>query len=227
MRNLNYEKQWKDLMTPAIVSLLASIHEFKGKQDLFMESKPDTLTQLMEAAKIQSTDASNRIEGIRTSKDRLKKIVMDKTMPQTRDEREIAGYRDVLTTIHESYEYLPVKSSIMLQLHRDLYKFAGASIGGSYKAVDNIIGEYDEDGKETVRFKPAAAWETPAAVDELCKAYEKAINRTTMDPLLVIPMFILDFLCIHPFSDGNGRMSRLLTLLLLYRNANMKARANQ
>ena len=119
MRSFNYEKQWNDLMTPEIVSLLTSIHEFKGQQALFMESKSDTLTQLMEVAKIQSTDASNRIEGIHTSNDRLKKIVMDKTMPKTRNEREIAGYRDVLTTIHESYDYLPVKSSIMLQLHRD------------------------------------------------------------------------------------------------------------
>ena len=218
MRSFNYEKQWNDLMTPEIVSLLTSIHEFKGQQALFMESKSDTLTQLMEVAKIQSTDASNRIEGIHTSNDRLKKIVMDKTMPKTRNEREIAGYRDVLTTIHESYDYLPVKSSIMLQIHRDLYKFAGSSIGGNFKVGDNIIGEYDDEGNETVRFKPVSAWETPSAIDELCKAYEKTIHNTTMDPLLVIPMFILDFLCIHPFSDGNGRMSRLLTLLLLYRN---------
>jgi len=218
MRTYNYNDKWKELMTPEIVALLTSIHEYKGEQTLFIEAKADTLTALMEVAKIQSTDASNRIEGIYTSSDRLKKIVLDKTMPKTRNEKEIAGYRDVLATIHESHDYLPVKSSIILQLHRDLYKFSGSSIGGKYKNSNNIIGEVDADGNESVRFTPVEAWETPESIEQICIAYDAALAKNEMDPLLVIPMFVLDFLCIHPFLDGNGRMSRLLTLLLLYRS---------
>ncbi|MEA4921865.1 MAG: Fic family protein [Eubacteriaceae bacterium] len=218
MRRYDYINKWQDLMTPEIISLLTTIHEYKGEQNLFMETKPDTLTRLMETAKIQSTDASNRIEGIYTNSERLKQIVMDKTMPKSRSEKEIAGYRDALGTIHDNYDYLPVKPSFILQLHRDLYKFAGPSIGGNYKTANNIIGEIDAEGKQSVRFQPVEAWETPESIEALCTAYEKAIHSNKIDPLLVIPMFILDFLCIHPFSDGNGRMSRLLTLLLLYRN---------
>jgi Fic family protein len=218
MREFNYEKVWHNLLTPDIVALLTQIHEYKGEQTLFIEAKADSLTQLVEIAKIQSTEASNKIEGIYTSDERLKKIVQDKTMPRTRNEQEIAGYRDVLATIHESHDFIPPKPSIILQLHRDLYKFSGLSIGGSYKSADNIITEEDNKGNKSVRFEPLAAWETPEAMERLCKAYEGAITSGQADPLLIIPIFILDFLCIHPFSDGNGRMSRLLTLLLLYRS---------
>jgi len=218
MHDYNYENKCKELLTPEIVSLLTTIHEYKGQQGLFMEAKPDTLAYLMNVAKIQSTDASNRIEGIHISSDRLKKIVMDKTMPKSRSEKEIAGYRDVLTTIHENYDFLPVKPSLILQLHRDIYKFSGSSIGGNYKAANNIIGEIDAEGNESVRFKSVEVWESPGSIEAICDAYEKASHSDKIDILLVIPMFILDFLCIHPFSDGNGRMSRLLTLLLLYRS---------
>ncbi len=217
MRSFDYSKKWEKLLTPKIVPLLTKIHEYKGAQSLFIESKADTLTYLVELAKIQSTEASNRIEGIYTSDDRLKAIVKDKTMPKTRDEREIAGYRDVLNTIHESFEYISIKPNMILQLHRDLYKFEGYDTGGKYKAVDNIIEEEDEQGNKSVRFKPVPAWETPEAITNLCNEYNKANGDGIIDPLLLIPMFILDFLCIHPFNDGNGRMSRLLTLLMLYR----------
>ena len=135
MRSYDYESKWQDFLEPDIVSLLTTIHEYRGKEALFMEAKQDALAQLTEIAKIQSTDASNRIEGIFTSDERLRKIVMDKTAPRNRSEREIAGYRDVLTTIHESYDYIPIKASSILQLHRDLYKFAGSSIGGQYKGI--------------------------------------------------------------------------------------------
>lgn len=218
MREYNYEKIWPTLLTPDIVALLTQIHEYKGEQNLFIEAKKDALTQLIEIAKIQSTEASNKIEGIYTSDERLKKIVRDKTMPRTRNEQEIAGYRDVLATIHESHDFIPPKPTMILQLHRDLYKFSGLSIGGSYKNADNIIAEEDGQGNKFVRFQPVPAWETPEAVEKLCKAYEDIINTGKADPLLIIPMFILDFLCIHPFNDGNGRLSRLLTLLLLYRS---------
>ena len=217
MRNYSYQNKWPKLLTPEVVSLLTQIHEFKGEQTLFIEAKADTLTQLVEIAKIQSTEASNKIEGIYTSDERLKSLVSNKTTPRTRNEQEIAGYRDVLSTIHESHDFIPVKPTIILQLHRDLYKFSGKSIGGSYKTSDNVIAEEDSEGNKFVRFHPVASWETADSVDALCSAFDEIISRTDADPLLIIPMFILDFLCIHPFNDGNGRMSRLLTLLLLYR----------
>ena len=218
MREFNYKSEYAKLLTPDIVNLLTVIHEFKGEQTLFLEAKSDLLTQLLEIAKIQSTEASNRIEGIITTDERLKLIVREKTMPKTRSEKEIAGYRDVLTTIHESYDYIPPRSSMILQLHRDLYKFSGMSIGGNFKNSDNVIAEKLPDGTQRVRFQPVSAWETPETMDRLCDEFIKSVNDPEMDPLLLIPMFILDFLCIHPFNDGNGRMSRLLTLLLLYRS---------
>lgn len=184
---------------------------------MFIEVKADTLIQLVESAKIQSTEASNKIEGIYTSDERLRALVRDTTRPKTRNEQEIAGYRDVLNTIHENHDYIPPKPSIILQLHRDLYKFEGFDIGGKYKSADNIIKEEDIQGNEFVRFRPVSAWETPGAVDELCMAFDEALATEQIDALILIPMFVLDFLCIHPFNDGNGRMSRLLTLLLLYR----------
>lgn len=217
MRNFDYREKWEKLLTPEIVSYLSQIHEFKGEQNFLIEAKADSLTQLVESAKIQSTEASNRIEGIYTSENRLRALVKDTTRPKNRSEREIAGYRDVLNTIHENHDYIPPKPSIILQLHRDLYKFEGFDVGGKYKAADNIIEEEDTEGNKFVRFKPISAWETPAAIDELCKAFDEALAIERIDSLILIPMFILDFLCVHPFNDGNGRMSRLLTLLLLYR----------
>ena len=217
MRNYNYKNRWQKLLTPDVVSLLSQIHEYKGEQTLFIEAKADILTQLVEIAKIQSTEASNKIEGIFTSSDRLKSIVSNKTTPRTRNEQEIAGYRDVLAIIHESHDFIPIKPSILLQLHRDLYKFGGVSMGGTYKASNNIIAEEDANGNQFIRFQPVSAWETPSAIEAICEAYDEIQSQLNADPLLIIPMFILDFLCIHPFNDGNGRMSRLLTLLLLYR----------
>ena len=218
MREFNFKTEYNKLLTPEVVAYLTQIHEYKGQQNRFIEAKADALSDLLEVAKIQSTEASNRIEGIITTDDRLKKIVRDKTMPKTRGEKEIAGYRDVLATIHESHDFIPPKPSIILQLHRDLYKFSGKAIGGSFKNSDNVIAEELPDGQRIVRFEPVPTWETPEAVTALCNAFEEAMRDTELDPLLLIPMFILDFLCIHPFNDGNGRMSRLLTLLLLYRS---------
>lgn len=218
MRSFDYKEKWKKLLTPDIVTYLTQIHEFKGEQTLFIEAKADTLSQLVDIAKIQSTEASNKIEGIYTSDERLKALVKDSTRPRTRNEREIAGYRDVLNTIHENHDYIPPKPSIILQLHRDLYKFEGMDIGGRYKTSDNIIEEQDAEGNKSVRFRPMPAWETPEAIEELCQSYDEALNSGNIDALILIPMFVLDFLCVHPFNDGNGRLSRLLTLLLLYRS---------
>jgi len=217
VRIYDYANKWKQLLTPEIVSLLTQIHEYRGEQRLHIEAEADVLTQLMEIAKVQSTEASNKIEGIFTSDERLKKLVLDKTTPRTRDEQEIAGYRNVLATIHENYDYIPPRPSMILQLHRDLYRFSGMNYGGSYKSQDNVIAQEDAQGHRYARFVPVPAWETPEAVNQLCAAYESIIGKGEADPLLIIPMFVLDFLCIHPFNDGNGRMSRLLTLLLLYR----------
>jgi len=218
MREFSYLSKWEKMLTPEIVALLTQIHEYKGEQTLFIEAKADMLTRLVDIAKIQSTEASNKIEGIYTSDDRLKALVKDKTRPKTRNEEEIAGYRDVLNTIHDSFEHIPIKPTIILQLHRELYKYQGYDIGGRYKNADNIIEEEDASGNKHIRFKPVPAWETPEAIEQLCTAFDEAMSTEKIDPLILIPMFIIDFLCIHPFNDGNGRMSRLLTLLLLYRS---------
>lgn len=216
MRDYNYKEKWSKLLTPEIVKKLTLINEYKGEQRLFIEAHKDELIELVEIAKIQSTEASNRIEGIFTADDRIKSLVQVKTTPRDRDEAEIAGYRDVLNTIHENYDYIPINANYILQLHRDLYKFLGSTEGGRFKTSDNIIRETDADGNECVRFRPVPAWETALSIDELCKSYHEA--KSEADPLLLSLMFILDFLCIHPFNDGNGRMSRLLTLLLLYQS---------
>lgn len=218
MRDINYINSWSKMLTPETVGMLTIIHEFKGEQNLFIEAHVDALTELMEVAKIQSTEASNKIEGIFTSDERLKKLVMDKTMPRSRAEQEIAGYRDVLNTIHESYDFIQVKPGVILQLHRNLYRFMGSGVGGNFKTSDNVIAEIDNKGNKRVRFSPVPAWETSSAIENLCDAFDEVIKDDNVDLLIVIPMFVLDFLCIHPFNDGNGRMSRLLTTLLLYRN---------
>ena len=216
MRNYNYRDKWQKMLTPEIVKKLTLISEYKGEQRLFIEAHKDELKELVEIAKIQSTEASNRIEGIFTADDRLKNLVQEKTTPRNRDESEIAGYRDVLNIIHENYDYIPINANYFLQLHRDLYKFVGNVDGGVFKTGDNIIQEEDDKGNKKIRFRPVPAWETAESIDALCEAYRDA--KGDVDPLILNAMFILDFLCIHPFNDGNGRMSRLLTLLLLYQS---------
>ena len=176
MRTLNYKNEYQKLLSPEIVSFLTQIHEMKGQQNLYIEAEKDALDELLEIAKIQSTEASNRIEGIFTSDERLKKIVMNKTTPKGRNESEIAGYRDVLNTVHESYDYIPVKPGMILQLHRDLYKFSNTSIGGSFKNSDNVIAEELPDGTKRIRFQPVPAWETTEAMDSLCNAFQEAVS---------------------------------------------------
>ena len=218
MRNFDYITNPAKLLTPEIVQMVGSIHEHKGKQELFLEANIDELKTLLEVALIQSTGASNRIEGIFTSDKRLEELVSQKAEPRNRSEQEIAGYREVLATIHESYEYITPRPNIILQLHRDLYSYSQGNIGGTYKNSDNVIAETDAEGHQKARFIPVPAFQTAEAIDELCARFLEAWEANLIDKLILIPMFILDFLCIHPFNDGNGRMSRLLTLLLLYRN---------
>ena len=217
MREFDYVSTPKKLLTPEIVQMMGSIHEHKGKQDLFLEANIDELKTLLEVAFIQSTGASNRIEGIYTSDNRLKELVYQKAEPRNRSEQEIAGYREVLATIHESYEYIQLLPNIILQLHRDLYSYSQKNVGGTYKNVDNVITETDSQGRQKTRFIPVPAFQTPEAVENLCSSFMDAWNKDQIDKMILIPMFILDFLCIHPFNDGNGRMSRLLTLLLFYK----------
>lgn len=221
MRNFDYKKETEQLLTPEIVAQLTKINEYKGKQNQYINIKKDTLDFLVEVAKVQSTEASNRIEGIYTSNERLKRIVAQKTTPRNRNEEEIAGYRDVLNTIHENYDYIPVTKNMILQLHRNLYKFSGMSIGGNFKNSDNVIAQTDVEGNQLVRFNPVHAWETAEYIETICDKYNDSLNNETADPLILSAIFILDFLCIHPFNDGNGRMSRLLTLLMLYRSGFM------
>lgn len=217
MRTFNYvalkHKKWDS----EIVAYIAAIHEMKGKQEHYIKQKPQELIKLVEIAKVQSTETSNEIEGIRTTNTRLKQLLSEKTTPRTRDEEEIAGYRDVLNVIHESYEYIPITANYLLQLHKILYSYSGKSIGGKFKNVQNYISGIDANGKEYTIFTPLAPYETPPAIDEICEQFNRAIADGDVDPLILIPIFIHDFLCIHPFNDGNGRMSRLLTTLLLYR----------
>ena len=217
MHEFDFINRPKDLLTPEVVSILTRLHECRGRQELFIEAEADVLTALLEVAKIQSTGSSNRIEGIYTTDERLNALVQEKVKPRNRNEEEISGYRDVLATIHESYEYIAPRPNNILQLHRDLYSFSSSAVGGVYKNSDNIIAEKHADGTETVRFRPVPAFQTADAMLNLCARFNDAIEAGTYDPLLLMPVFILDFLCIHPFNDGNGRMSRLLTLLLLYR----------
>ena len=186
----------------------------RGRQDLLVEANRDELPTLVEIAKIQSIGASNRIEGIFTSDKRLKELAQEKSTPQNRSEQEIAGYREVLKTIHENYDYIAISPNIILQLHRDLYAYASG--GGNFKNSDNVIAETDSEGNQFTRFIPVPAFQTPEFMSDSCRKFSKVFSENKIDKLLIIPMFILDFLCIHPFNDGNGRMSRLLTLLLLY-----------
>ncbi len=221
MRQFDYtylaDRTWDN----EIISFIAKIHEYKGKQDLYLRQKPVELNRLIEIAKIESTESSNRIEGIITTNARLKQLVTDKTTPRNRDEEEILGYRNVLNLVHENYEFLPVRSSYILQMHRDLLKFTNLSYGGKYKTTPNEIDMTLGTGEKVVIFKPLEPYETPAAIDAICEKYQEALDKELVDELILIPCFLLDFLCIHPFNDGNGRMSRLLTLLLLYRSGYM------
>lgn len=199
-----------------IVLLISEINQYKGKQDLYKQQSPQILDSLRQVAVIQSTEASNSIEGITIQANRLKQLMEEKTTPRNRPEGEIAGYRDVLATIHASYQDIRITAGVIRQLHRDLYKFSPAQ-GGNWKPADNTISETKPDGTRIVRFQPVPAYQTPAAMEEFCQAVNRETEARQTDPLILTAGFVLDFLCIHPFFDGNGRMARLLTLLMLYK----------
>ncbi|MGN0363240.1 MAG: Fic family protein [Bilifractor sp.] len=221
MHIFDYSKYNDHTWDNEILSYVSQIHEYRGKQELYIRQKPVEMSRLIEIAKIQSTESSNKIEGIVTTKPRLRDLMNDKTTPHNRDEEEILGYRNVLNLIHENYAAIPIRPSYILQLHGELLKFTTFSYGGKFKTTANEIAKNYPDGKKETLFTPLEPYETPEAVEGLCSEFNKAVEKEVVDPLILIPLFILDFLCIHPFNDGNGRMSRLLTLLLLYRNGYM------
>lgn len=218
MRKFNYsiikEKMWDF----EILGLVAAIYKEAGKQELYLKQRPAELEKLIEIAKIQSTEASNAIEGIVTTSTRIRQLVEEKTTPKNRDEQEIAGYRDVLNVIHENFDVIPISKNYILQLHKMLYSHMNNPMAGKTKNVQNYISATYPDGHVQVLFTPLAPYETPEAIDRICEEYNRVIGNMELEPLIAIPVFIHDFLCIHPFNDGNGRMSRLLTTLLLYRN---------
>ena len=218
MRTFNYslikDKKWDSEM----LGLIAAIYKEAGKQEMYLKQRPEELEKLVEIAKIQSTEASNAIEGIVTTNLRIRQLVQEKTTPKNRNEQEIAGYRDVLGLIHESFDAIPITRNFILQLHKILYSHMNNPVAGRTKTVQNYISATYPDGRTETLFTPLAPYETPAALDRLCGEYNRVIGNMELEPLIAIPVFIHDFLCIHPFNDGNGRMSRLLTTLLLYRN---------
>lgn len=218
MREFDYKKISKMKWDSEVLGLIAAIYKEAGKQELYLKQKPQELEKLVEIAKIQSTEASNEIEGIVTTDTRIRQLVEEKTTPRNRSEQEIAGYRDVLSIIHESFDAIPITQNYILQLHKILYTHANNPIAGRTKNVQNYISSTYPNSHTVVLFTPLAPYETPEALDRICEEYNRVIGNMELEPLIAIPVFIHDFLCIHPFNDGNGRMSRLLTTLLLYRS---------
>ena len=218
MRDFNYSAISKKTWDSELLGYIAAIYKEAGKQEFYLKQRPEELEKLVEIAKIQSTEASNAIEGIVTTNTRIKQLVEEKTTPRNRDEQEIAGYRDVLGIIHESFDAIPITKNYILQLHKILYSHMNNPAAGKTKAVQNYISATYPDGHVETLFTPLAPYETPEALDRICEEYNRVIGNVELEPLIAIPVFIHDFLCIHPFNDGNGRMSRLLTTLLLYRS---------
>lgn len=218
MRTFHYSEIKNQKWDSDILGLVAAIYKEAGKQELYLKQRPQELEKLVEIAKVQSTEASNAIEGIVTTNTRIKQLVEEKTTPRNRDEQEIAGYRDALNIIHESFDAIPITQNYILQLHKILYSHMNNPMAGRTKSVQNYISATYPDGHVETLFTPLAPYETAEALDRICEEYNRVIGNMEVEPLIVIPIFIHDFLCIHPFNDGNGRMSRLLTTLLLYRN---------
>ena len=218
MRTFNYSKINEQKWDSELLSLIAAIYKEAGKQEMYLKQRPEELEKLVEIAKVQSTESSNAIEGIVTTNTRIRQIVEDKTTPKNRDEQEIAGYRDVLNIIHESFDAIPITPNYILRLHKILYSHMNNHAAGRTKTVQNYISATYPDGSTKTLFIPLDPFETPTALESICNEFNRVIGNNELEPLIAIPIFIQDFLCIHPFNDGNGRMSRLLTTLLLYRS---------
>ena len=218
MRAFNYSKYREQKWDSEVLGLVAAIYKEAGKQEMYLKQRPEELEKLVEIAKVQSTGSSNAIEGIVTTDTRIRQLVAEKTAPRNRSEQEIAGYRDVLSVIHESFDAIPITQNYILQLHKILYSHTNNPMAGQTKNVQNYISATWPDGHTEILFTPLSPFETPPALNQICAEYNRVIGNLELEPLIAIPVFIHDFLCIHPFNDGNGRMSRLLTTLLLYRS---------
>lgn len=217
MHTFDYQALPAELSAPDVTRLLLEARECRGRQTLWLTAKPEVLNSLRNVAKVESVGASNRIEGIATTQQRLTGIVLHGTEPRGRDEQEIAGYRDVLDLIHEQHEWIDVTPNVILQLHRDLMRHTTFAYGGRWKDTDNEIVGRDANSNRVVRFIPTPAVAVPDTMERLCTALHEGLQHSDGAPLLTVFRFVFDFLCIHPFNDGNGRMSRLLTVLLLER----------
>ena len=218
MRDFNYTAIKDQKWNSEVLGYIAAIYKEAGKQEQYLKQRPAELEKLVEIARVQSTEASNAIEGIVTTNTRIRQLVEKKTTPRNRDEQEIAGYRDALNIIHENFDTIPVTKNYILQLHKILYSHMNNPLAGQTKNVQNYISANYPDGRTKIFFTPLAPYETPEALNKICEEYNKVVGNFELEPLIAIPVFIHDFLCIHPFNDGNGRMSRLLTTLLLYRS---------
>jgi len=218
MHIFDYDKAPASLLTPEITALLVAIHEFKGKQDFFLNAKEEVLNALAEVSKVMSVESSNRIEGVNAPGYRFKYIVQQDVAPRNDDELAILGCREAYSMVMDGYTNLPPNEETILRLHGILFSRLPQSESGVWKSCDTSITEIDGEGRESVRFRTVSAEDTPMAMRLLCNEYAKAIQRGDHNQLLLAIMFVFDFLCIHPFLDGNGRMSRLLTLLLMSRS---------
>lgn len=218
MREFNYSVLKNQKWDSEILGYIAAIYKASGKQEMYLKHRPEELEKLVEIAKVKSTETSNAIEGIVTTNTRIKQLVSEKTTPKNRDEQEIVGYRDVLNIIHNSFDAIPITANYILQLHKILYSHMNNPMAGRTKNVQNYISTTYPDGHTEILFTPLSPYETLEALNKICEEYNRVIGNMEAEPLIAIPIFIHDFLCIHPFNDGNGRMSRLLTSLLLYRS---------
>ncbi len=215
MRSFEHGYLLETAISHSLAMTLRGLGEFRGRQVLYSEQSPEVLETLRRVAMIQSVESSNRIEGITVLPERLSDLVAEKTTPRDRPEQEVAGYREVLNEIHLHHRSLQLSTKLILQWHRTMYRYTGAK-RGQWKAKDNAIVEVRSDGRQVVRFRPASALVTPEFMQRLVGLFDQSLAEGRTDALLLIASLILDFECIHPFMDGNGRIGRLLTLLLLY-----------
>lgn len=215
MRSFEHGYLLEQPISQSLLMTVRTLGEYQGRQSLYQEQAPELLETLRQAAMVQSVESSNRIEGVTVAADRLQAIVAKKTTPKNRPEAEVAGYRDVLSEIHANAKRLTLLPELILRFHRQMYAYTSEK-GGRWKEKDNAILEVRPDGRQVVRFRPVSALATPKFMKKLCVLYHQAMDERQAEPLLLIASFVFDFECIHPFWDGNGRIGRLLTLLLLY-----------
>lgn len=218
MKKFDYSFLDNGVLPASLINVIATIYSLKAGSKIRKAEYEKVFADMERIAIVQSVKSSNAIEGIITSDERIEEIVNQNSKPLNHNENEIAGYKDAISNIHLHYDDMEFSENTILRLHEIMMSYTGSDDAGKYKTNQNYIIEEDSDGKRKIRFQPLNAQETPAAVEQLVLAYQDACNNSNINQLLLIPCVILDFLCIHPFRDGNGRISRLLTLLLLYKN---------